>query len=139
MTSAEMETHVKVLGVLFIVLSGLCLIAALFLMLAVGAAAGIVGAAAERPDAAVAIPIIGIAGSALVAYLLLTSLPGLVTGIGLLKHRPWARIAGVVLSAINLIFIPLGTILGIYGLFVLLNSATEPLFREPLPPATRNT
>src|SRR5512140_3489255 len=103
-----MQTHVKVLGVLFIVLSGLGLFAALMLMLVFGAAAGIVGAAAEHGDAAIAIPIIGLAGGALVTFLLVLSLPGLVTGIGLLKFRPWSRIAGIVLSALHLIHIPLG-------------------------------
>ena len=128
-----MDTHVKVLGVLFIVLSGLGLVAALFLMLAVGAATGIVGTAAHSADAALAVPIIGIAGSALVAFLLILAIPGLITGIGLLKYRPWARIAGIVLSALHLIHIPFGTILGIYGLWVLLNRETEVLFKAQLP------
>ena len=127
-----MDTHVKVLGVLFIALSGLGLLAALFLMVALGAATGIVGAAAESGDAAIAIPIIGIAGGALVAFLLVLAIPGLITGIGLLRFRPWARIAGIVLSALHLIHIPFGTILGIYGLWVLLNRETEPLFKPPV-------
>jgi hypothetical protein len=96
-----------------------------------GTAAGIVGAAAESGDAAVAIPIIGIAGTALVGFLLLLSLPGLITGFGLLKYQPWARILGLVLSALNLINIPFGTALGIYGLWVLLNKDTERLFSGP--------
>ena len=36
----------------------------------------------------------------------------------------------IVLSAINLINIPFGTVLGIYGLWVLLTRETELLFRE---------
>ncbi|MCA1562373.1 MAG: hypothetical protein LC753_06065 [Acidobacteria bacterium] len=128
-----MDTHVKVLAVLYIALSALGLLGALFLMVGVGTAAGLVGAAADSGDAAVAIPIIGIAGTALVAFLLLLSLPGLITGFGLLKYRPWARILGLVLSAVNLINIPFGTALGIYGLWVLLNKDTERLFTEPSP------
>jgi hypothetical protein len=128
-----MDTHVKVLAVLYIVLSALGLLGALFLMVGVGTAAGLVGAAAESGDAAVAIPIIGIAGTALVGFLLLLSLPGLITGFGLLKYRPWARILGLVLSALNLINIPFGTALGIYGLWVLLNKDTERLFSGPSP------
>jgi hypothetical protein len=123
-----MTTHVKVLGVLYIVLSGLGVCAALFMGLALGAASGIVGQAASPEDAAVALPIIGVAGSALVIFILALSLPGLITGIGLLKFQSWARILGIVLSAINLINIPFGTALGIYGLWVLLSKDTEPLF-----------
>jgi len=64
----------------------------------------------------------------LTAFLLAISLPGLIAGIGMLSFKPWARIIGIVLSAINLINIPFGTILGIYGLWVLLNKETEGLF-----------
>lgn len=123
-----MVTHVKVLGVLYILVSALGLCAALFLMLAVGAASGIVATAAEPQDAALALPILGISGTALVVFLLLVSAPGLITGIGLLKFRPWSRILGIALSAINLIHIPFGTLLGIYGLWVLLNKDSERLF-----------
>ncbi len=122
-----MTTHVKVLGVLYIALSALGVCAALFLGLAFGIAGGAVAANADA-DAAVALPIIGVAGTALVVFLLALSLPGIICGIGLLKFRPWARILGIVLAAINLINIPLGTILGVYALWVLLNKETERLF-----------
>lgn len=125
-----MTTHVKVLGVLYIVFSALGVCAALFLGLSLGLASGIVGTSASPEDAAVALPIIGLAGSALVIFLLCVSLPGLITGIGLLKFQPWARIVGIVLAAINLISFPFGTAVGIYGLWVLLNKETEPLFRS---------
>ena len=130
-----MATHVKVLGVLYIALSALGVASALFLALAVGTASSIVGITAEAPDAAVALPIIGVAGTALVVFLLAVSLPGLITGIGLLKLQPWARIVGIVLSAINLINIPFGTVLGIYGLWVLLNKETEQMFAGTPPAA----
>ena len=129
-----MDTHVKVLGVLYIALSALGLCAALFMMLVFGTATGIVGATADAHDAALALPIIGLAGTALVFFLLIVSVPGLIAGIGLLKFRPWARILAIILSAINLIHIPFGTALGIYGLWVLLNKQTEPLFSGQ-PPA----
>lgn len=124
-----MTTHVKVLGILYITISALMLCAALIMALVFGTASGIVAAnAGADPDAAVALPIIGIAGSALVIFLVALALPGIIVGIGLLKYQPWARIAGIVLAAINLINIPFGTILGAYGLWVLLNKETEQLF-----------
>ena len=123
-----MQTHVKVLGVLYLVVSGCFLLAALFLAVAIGASAGIVGAAADPQDAAIAIPIIGIAGTAAAIFLSVFALPGLVVGYGLLNFKPWGRIAGIVLSALSLVNIPFGTILGIYGLWVLLNKETERVF-----------
>lgn len=126
-----MLTHVKVLGILLIVLSAFGVLAALLLMLVFGGAAGVVGAAADSPDAAIAIPIIGAVGIGLVILLLALSLPGLIAGFGLLSLKPWARTLGIVVSALNLIHIPVGTILGAYGLWVLLSKETEQLFAVP--------
>lgn len=128
-----MNTHVKVLGVLYLAVSALSLLFALFLLLAVGSAAGIVGIAADPGDAAIAIPILGIAGTALGLMLLLLALPGLLAGWGLLTFRPWARVLGLVLSVLNLFNVPIGTVLGVYGLWVLLSRDTERLFSSSLP------
>jgi hypothetical protein len=125
-----MTTHVKVTGVLYIAFSAIYLCVALFMLFAFGAAtAGV--AASHDPDAAIAIPILGIAGTALITFLLLLGLPGLITGIGLLYMKPWARIAAIVLAAINLIQIPIGTLFGAYVLWVMLNKDTEQLFSRP--------
>lgn len=128
-----MTTHVKVLGVAYIALSTLGLLAALFMSLIFGTASGIVGANADPHDAAIALPIIGLTGMMLVIFLLVISLPGLIAGIGLLRLRPWGRILGIIVAVLNLIHIPLGTIVGIYGLWVLFNSETERLFSDPAP------
>jgi hypothetical protein len=123
-----MQTHVKVLAVLFIVFSALGVLAALGVIAMFGGAAGIVGTAAEGEDAAIALPILGITGSFLVIFLLAVSLPGLIAGFGLLSFKPWARILAIVLCAIHLINIPFGTIFGAYGLWVLLNKESERMF-----------
>jgi len=123
-----MQTHVKVLGVVYLAVGGCMLLAALFLFLTLGGVAGIVGATAEPQDAAIAIPVLGFAGTALAAFFTLFSLPSLITGYGLLNYKPWARVVGIVLSAISLINIPIGTVVGAYGLWVLLNKETERLF-----------
>jgi hypothetical protein len=130
-----MDTHVKVLGALQVALGAIGLLVALLLILVFGGAAGIVGASGD-PRAAVAIPIIGLTGTALVAFLLATSLPGVVVGVGLLRRRAWARIAGIVLSIIELMMIPFGTLIGVYGLFVLFSRDTERLFATSTPDHT---
>lgn len=132
-----METHVKVLGVVYLAVGACMLVAAMFVFVTMGGVAGIVGATAEPQDAAIAIPILGFVGTALAAFLILFAVPSLITGYGLLKYKPWARILGIVLSAISLIKIPVGTILGAYGLWILLNKETERLFNNipaPAPP-----
>lgn len=123
-----MQTHVKVLGILFLVVSAFSLLMAAFLLLVMGGAAGIVGASADPEAAAIAIPVLGITGATLAAFLGIFALPGLFTGYGLLNFKPWARVLGIVLSALSLINIPVGTLMGAYGLWVLLSKDTERLF-----------
>lgn len=125
-----METHVKVLGALQIALSALGLLGAFALMLLFGGAMGIVSMSGDH-NADIALPIIGLAGGALVVFLLVLSVPGFAIGIGLLQRRPWARIAGIAISILGLMFIPFGTVLGIYGLWVLFSNDTEQLFKKP--------
>jgi hypothetical protein len=125
-----MQTHVKVLGVVYLAVGACLLFAAMFLFLTMGGVAGIVGATAEPQDAAIAIPILGFVGIALATFLVAFSIPSILTGYGLLKYKPWARVLGIVLCAISLIKIPIGTIIGAYGLWVLLNTETERLFNN---------
>src|SRR3954471_620308 len=106
-----MATHVKVLAIVYIVFSALGILAA-FVIAAIFGVAGAAAAASTEPS--MALPIVGLAGSALCAFLLAVSLPGLVAGIGLLKLKPWARILTIILSGLNLINFPLGTIVGVY-------------------------
>jgi hypothetical protein len=130
-----MDTHVRVLGVLFLALGVLGLIVAALMMIGLGGAAGIISAAADHEDAEIAIPILSLVGTFLVAFLFAFSLPALITGIGLLYFRPWARILGIVLSAIALLGFPWVTILGVYGLWVLFSKDTERLFHSSSAPA----
>ncbi len=124
-----MDTHVKVLAILYIVFGVLGTLLGLALM-ALLSFIGMAGAASD-PDAWMALPILGLTGAALGAFLLLLSLPGVIAGFGLLKYRPWARIVTIVLSALNLMNFPLGTILGVYGLWVMLSEAGSRLFIQP--------
>jgi hypothetical protein len=122
-----METHVKVLGALQIALGVMGLFGALVLTVVFGGVAGTIGASGD-PDASIALPIIGLTGTALVAFLVLMSLPGVVVGIGLIRLRPWARIAGIVMCILSLMMFPFGTLVGAYGLWVLFSKDTERLF-----------
>ena len=125
-----METHVKVVSVLNIVFGalGLCVAAVLGLIFA-GSAAAIVADA--DADARVALPVLGLTGSALVGFLVVWSLPCVIVGIGLLKRRSWARIGGIVVAVLSLAVIPFGTVFGVYALWVLFSPDAERLFTPP--------
>jgi hypothetical protein len=122
-----METHTKALGILNIVSGVLGLCGALVLVLVFGGVAALVGAEGD-PDAALVVPILGLTGMAIVLVIVTLSLPAIIIGYGLYQLRPWSRIAGIVLSIVSLISFPFGTILGIYGLWVLFSKEGERLF-----------
>jgi hypothetical protein len=123
-----MDTHVKVLAVLYILMGALGLCVALLIFFALGTVAGIVGMSASPEDAAIAVPLLGMGATALGVFLLLLSLPGIIAGWGLLKLRPWARVLGIVIAVVSLINFPIGTAIGVYGVWVLLTKETERMF-----------
>jgi len=55
---------------------------------------------------------------------------GLVGGIGLLAFKPWARYLVIVVSALGCLNIPIGTLKGVYALWVLLQDDTIKLFEQ---------
>jgi hypothetical protein len=127
-----MEQHVKILGVLNIVWGAFGALCGLVILLIFGGAYGIVGTVAyQRPEASIALPVIAIVGGAIALFLLLMSAPTIIAGIGLIYFKPWARILAIVVSALHLVNIPLGTALGIYGLWVLFSRESESLFTTP--------
>ncbi len=124
-----MKQHVSILGVLYIAFGVLGMVTAVGMLALFGGAAGIVSMVSEQePDAAVAVPILGVLAVVLFTIIAVLSIPGLAVGIGLVKFQSWARIGGLILSALNLLNFPFGTALGFYGLWVLLNKETEAAF-----------
>jgi hypothetical protein len=123
-----MLTHVKVLGVLNIVLSALGILAGVVLLLIFGGIAGLIGLTGHSEGKLIAVPILGGIGALIFIFLMAVSIPGIITGVGLLKMRPWARILGIVISALNILNFPFGTAVGVYGLWVLLSTETLALF-----------
>ena len=67
-------------------------------------------------------------GSLVGGFFIILSIPEVIGGIGLLKRKSWARILVLVLAATDLIFIPIGTAIGVYSIWVLLQDETVQLF-----------
>jgi len=119
------ETHVKVLAILYLAFAGLSVLFGLGILLLTGAVSGIVGTSG---DTGFAIPFIRLGGTAAAVFCFVWAIPGFVVGFGLLGRRPWARILGIVLSALSLMHVPFGTALAVYGLWILFHRDTERLF-----------
>ncbi|MGD0130551.1 MAG: hypothetical protein ABSE57_00845 [Bryobacteraceae bacterium] len=126
-----MAQHVKILGILHIVFGALGVFAAIVILMIFGGLSAFVGLSDHTPEGFPAVPILGAIGAFVFVLILVLSLPGLIIGIGLVQFRPWARMAGIILSALDLLSVPLGTALGVYGFWVLLNRETEQMFGAP--------
>ena len=65
----------------------------------------------------------------LTILVVLVSIACIVGAIGLINRKRWAQILLLVLSFLNLIHFPLGTAIGVYGIWVLMNDETDALFQ----------
>ena len=104
-----MDSHRKILGWTFTALCGACLAIGLLACVVFWPAAG------ARPGGELALlwPVLLMA-----AY----AVPGLAGGLGLLRGQAWARLLLVVLLVLMLPAVPIGTVFGAYGLWVLLGT-----------------
>ena len=109
----NMAEHINLLGWIYIVFNLIGLLVAGVVFLAV------IGGGLLSGDAE-AIFITSIVGTAIAGFLLLVSAPGIIAGVGLLKRKSWARILALILGFLNLLNFPLGTALGVYTIWVLM-------------------
>jgi hypothetical protein len=116
-TQDGLSRHVKLLGILWLAISGIRLIPGVAML-------GMLRSNFDflPPEVPSFVPfVISFIGLALLGGGLL----GLATGWGLLTWQPWARMAAIVLGCIGLLEVPFGTALGIYTLWALLPDAAR--------------
>ncbi len=140
-----MRDHIKILGVLNIVMGSLNALGGLIVLVMMGGlatfmASGVVANSASASDAdnaRAAAPWMGLIGVIIGGFLLAFAIPSIVGGWGLLKYKSWSRILMLIISGLNLLHIPFGTALGIYGLWVLTNDQSTQLLESggTMPPA----
>jgi len=70
----------------------------------------------------------GTCATVIAAFLAVLSIPNIIAGVGLQKRREWARILTIVLSVLHLFNFPLGTALGAYAMWALLNDQSKAYF-----------
>lgn len=116
-----MEKHVNIIAALHIGLGALGLLASSIVFMAV-AGGGILSG-----DLEVFMITSGVAITVSL-FLFILSVPGLIGGIGLLKRAPWARVLVIIISVLDLMNFPIGTAIGAYSLWVLVNNETSELF-----------
>jgi hypothetical protein len=119
---SKMKKHVTVVGALQIGFSTLWLIAAIVLLIVFNFAKGFV----ENDE--VAVRVLGFLSYILPAFIGTIALLGLIGGIALLSYRSWARVLVIIVSALGCLNIPIGTLVGVYTIWVLMQDETVKLF-----------
>ena len=130
-----MEKHIQVVGILNITYRAMLLLAS-FILVAIAACFGRfmemlmrMGELNARDIPYEILDIIPVVLVVVAIAMFVVSVAGIVAGIGVLRKRPWGRVLMLVISFINLLRIPLGTALGAYSIWVLLNDETIRLFK----------
>jgi len=124
MEDSKMKKHVTVVGAIHIGFGILGLVGAIAVFFALNFARGFV-AGEEVPN--MVLRFLSISLPLLVGFM---STLGLVGGIGLLSYLPWARYLVIVVAALGCLNIPIGTLKGVYSLWVLLQDETVKLFES---------
>jgi hypothetical protein len=121
-----MEKHLTLVGALQIGYSALGVLAAMATFLLIVGGGLLAGLFSGEED--IVIPITFFVGTAVSMWLLIVSVPGIIGGIGVLRHQPWARYLILVLSVVELFSMPIGTAAGVYSIWVLVQDQSAKLF-----------
>lgn len=122
-----MESQIKLIGILWIVLGGLSLMFGFLGFFLLFGISFIPDMGREAPF------ILRTVGSVAVFFFALFGIPKIIAGMGLLKKKEWGRILTLIVSFISLLNIPLGTALGIYSIIILVKEESIQYFKPPIP------
>jgi hypothetical protein len=124
MEESRMKKHVTVVGALHIGFGSLFLIGAVVVYFVFNFVKGVVG-----PDD-IAQTIMSFLQYILPVFIGTIAVLGLVGGIGLLSYHSWARIIVIIVAALGCFNIPIGTLIGVYSIWVLMQDETIKLFNK---------
>jgi hypothetical protein len=115
----QIDQHIMILGWLHVVGSAIFLAIAAFVFFILTG----IGVVSGDPQA---VTVLSLVGTSVGVFLSILALPGIAAGIGLLRRKSWGRVLAIVVGILNLINFPVGTIIGVYTLWVLFqNTATD--------------
>lgn len=123
MNEKQVQQHITILGVLHLVSGALFAAIGLFILVLFTS----IGLALATEDP-IAPRILMIMGFSVAGLMVVLSLPGMVAGYGLLKRRPWGRVLALVVGALNLFNVPVGTVIGLYTIWVLMQGSADTSF-----------
>jgi hypothetical protein len=123
------DQHVRILGAMLIMFGVMGALLALVAMALFGSPFSlIIDASQAGTGESLNLPMVEILGSVLMLVALVLAVPMVIAGMGLRQFRPWSRELTMVVCALMLAEFPIGTLLAVYGFWVVLSPEVEPLF-----------
>ena len=126
----RLERHVHLLGIFWVAYSVFSLLGGAVLMIVARTLFG-PRARFETGAPEFLFPLL----TAVAAYLLIKAILGIIAGFGLLQHYDWARVLAIIMAFLDVLHVPLGTILGVYTIATLLAKGAEEEYRSLPQPA----
>jgi hypothetical protein len=118
MTVAAMERHRRTLALLLTVMGCLYLLGAAFI-----AGFGIIAANnILQFDSTVSLLPAAVTGGLIIIPLVIFGLLHIITGQAFIKNAPWSRVSLWIVATLNLGNVPLGTLLGMYAIWILVKT-----------------
>ncbi len=118
LSQKDLQVHIPILGWILVATHAVGLVAAIlvfFLLTGIGAAVG----------DSIAFGVLSVTGISVGVFIAALSLPGVLAGYGLITQKSWGRVAALVVLVLGLLNFPIGTIIGVYGLWVLLQEESS--------------
>ena len=116
-----MEKQISIVAALHIGFSIIYLLTGMFIFLLLSGI-GIVSADET------AMLVLSSIGAFVATILVIIALPGILGGVGLLYRKNWARLLIIVISVFDLLNVPVGTAIGIYSIWVLMDKENVEIF-----------
>ena len=109
----DLQLHITILGWIQIVSGAVFLVVGGFVFLLLSG----IGFASGDPTATA---ILSVVGTSVGILMMVLAVPGLLAGYGLLTGKSWGRILAIVVGILGLFNFPIGTLIGAYTFWVLL-------------------
>ncbi len=121
MKRQDLQMHITILGWIQAINGSLMLVVGGFILLLLSG----IGFASGDPTA---LAILSVVGTSVGFLMLILALPSLLAGYGLLKGRSWGRPLAIVVGILGIFNFPVGTLIGAYTLWVLLQDDAATYF-----------
>ena len=127
-----MKNHISVLGILLIVVSLLWLFLGLFLTIGVTLISSFLEHFISTTNYISLFETIGIFSKFIGVFFVFLSGVGFYSSVGLFNYNPTSRITSLIICILTLFSFPIGTFIGAYGIYVLINQDTVKLFNKKI-------